>query len=64
MPLQEYQLNNLKIKAQNSVRTDIVPTTTEEVKPTETTTKEEKEKSATQKKKWPLIELYRCLRMN
>jgi len=60
MPLQEYQINNLKINAQNSVKTDIPAATTTTVKPTEIATEEEKPE--TPKKIWPLIELYRYLR--
>jgi len=70
MPLQEYQLNNLKINAQNSIRTDIVPpdntnptTATANSVNTPATSSAEETKPTTPKKIWPLIELYRYLRM-
>ncbi|OUM65957.1 hypothetical protein PIROE2DRAFT_59678 [Piromyces sp. E2] len=71
MPLQEYQLNNLKINAQNLIRTDIVPpentNPTTAVAPTvnavntPASSLAEETKPSTPKKIWPLIELYRYL---
>jgi len=75
MPLQEYQLENIKIHAQNSINTDVTSTNpnSQNSNPvnlitnqsTNSTTNNnntsEEKKVTTPKKIWPLIEIYRYL---
>ncbi|ORX51007.1 MED14-domain-containing protein [Piromyces finnis] len=68
MPLQEYQLNNLKINAQNAISTDVIPLAENAtlINSTQNPTNNQASSSSSTeetkpKKKWPLIELYRYL---